>query len=828
LICLVVFIHSCALLLRNNFHGCFLRCAPLPSLSFLRYQQEIATMTVPRSRPRITGGATLALVLALLRPAASELVPTRYSFAEGLWETTVNVTDRAAISRDIRDMHDASDLDEVMNIYENGRNSVRRNSESSTRMLQFLAKPRNMEGEFTYTVVRHDTKDIDFINARIYAISKNDDLGDSRARMVAETIVASTVWMYVSHLLYESIEICDFKAATEDGTADETEDGGAHTLDEAAAYYIGLDQGVGDADSGYSLYNLAEQGREIFGTSKDGMARVNREIITMLKTAKDAVGYSNGCQDQEAPVTLRYKADLILTQMKIPLIQMLIHNMYKYVQHGNKKIDAYMTSVYAKTLVPHIAACSPQVAIMLKNNLYAATNNESFMSLGFNRILARLQSTYECLNISCEDVGVYKGGLLAQCTDPTTTGPDFDMIAGYQPTSYVRPHLLIDVDILQMGILMEEGAYDEAEHIYKNGRNSHVPNDKTKFVRTLQDFALSSDLEKAPFFEKYTDYYLGSKDYADIEIRKALNGAFSNMTHEQRKIVAINSTVYLVVFMYIQRHVWIAHDLCEEAVNNNEDGTISEKERNKILHNWDQAVAFFVGSLEGSTDGGSPEYFNGLLQFNLNRQMCRKFGDCVENTNFHSKTNDLMIDAFNTGKKQVLDGPYCKNLKNNIISRIEPLLMAGLFQGLLSTSYDITNIEAGMNGIIDNPEMAENYIFALSVIPIINEFYPAGTETIKDNSINISDSTPPMNDGYGKIFEVVASTYANTQAHVVRLKCEDVGMFIKKDDTTQGICPVAPAPNAQLSNSESSGKSTLSISAATILLLLFQPLVLNL
>jgi len=785
-------------------------------------------MTGSHCRRHFPGVSNIAIIIAVFsafpRDSVSEDgIVDRFKFGEGLWETTVNVTDRAAMSRDIRDMRNAeNNLDEVMNIYENGVNSIRHNTEKTIRTFKFFSKYRLLEGEFTYTVVRHHTKDPNFIAARISDIQEDSQLQGFQAGLITEMVLVSSMWMHVAHLLYDSIGICAIEAV-DPNSEEASEDGGAHVLDEVAAYYIGLDQEVGSADSGYSLYNLAEKGREIFDTSKDGMARVNREIITLLKTAQDAVSFSNGCHEEDAPVTLRYKADQILSQMKVPLIQMLIHNMYKYSTHGQQDIDAHMTSVYAKVLVPHIAACSPDVASALKNSLYDSTQNDNFMSLGFNKLLAKLQSTYECLNISCEDVGTYKGGVLAQCTDPTTEGPDFDMIAGYQPTSYVRTHLLIDVDILQMGILMDEGAYEEAKHIYFNGRNSHVPNSKTVYVRTLQDLALSSDLEKAPFFSIYVDYYEGTKNYADIEIRKALDGGFSSMTDEQRTVVAVNSSVYMVLFMYIQRHMWLAEEECNEAVE--KDGDMSNKDRDKILHNWDQAVAYFVGSLEGSNVGGSPQYDTGILQFNLNRQMCKRFSDCAQETDHHSLINDRVIEAFTLGKNQILEGPYCKNLKNTIISKIEPLLLTGLFQGLLSTSFDLTNDK---DEITFQRNLVENYIYALSVIPIVNDFDPPDTKILDDQSINISNEMPPEDaaDAYERIFDLVANTYAKTKTHVVALNCEDVGYF---DDAKRGICLGAESvqdSSAKNSNLESSGSSAACTSSVVILLVLLTPLLL--
>eukprot|EP00587_Corethron_hystrix_P002065 CAMPEP_0113304386 /NCGR_PEP_ID=MMETSP0010_2-20120614/4432_1 /TAXON_ID=216773 ORGANISM="Corethron hystrix, Strain 308" /NCGR_SAMPLE_ID=MMETSP0010_2 /ASSEMBLY_ACC=CAM_ASM_000155 /LENGTH=631 /DNA_ID=CAMNT_0000158591 /DNA_START=104 /DNA_END=1999 /DNA_ORIENTATION=+ /assembly_acc=CAM_ASM_000155 len=601
--------------------------------------------------------------------------------------------------------------------------------------------------------------------------------------MITKTALVNNMWMFVVHLLYAAAKKCEYAVAP---MSEETDtDGGVHVIDEIAAYYIGAEQKHGDRDSGYSLYNLAERGRYYFDTASDGQAKVNLNIITLLRQAQDFILRSEGCHDYEAPRTIRYKMDKIVSQMYIPLIQLLIHHMYEFETNGKSVNEARMISVFARAVVPSIYGCSPSVYSTLSASLY--NPDKDFMSYGFNHILAKLQSVYECLGITCEDVGSYHKGAVAQCTDPVQDGPDFDSIAGYVPTTNVRPHLLIDIDILQMSILMENGAYDEARHIYINGRNSLSPNQDT-YARSLQSMALSTELDDANLFKHYSKFY-GSSKYGHISIMKALGGDLLHMTDSQRKIITINSALYLVLIMYSMRHMWQAQIDCKA----------SKKTTNQLEHSWDQAVAFLVGSLEGYDEAGSVDS-NGQLQFNLNRKQCDMFDKCDEDKFYQSVINDELLLHFTRGKEQIQDR-YCENLKATIVSHIQPLLFAGLFQGLLSASYEATNLTPNKDGVYTQDVLATLYTFAYAVQPLIDVFYPEGVKTLQVNCLDIHDEVTPVKDGYKSIFDVVTKTYATNKDHEINLDCTQVGTHAS---SKLGVCH-SPDQAPKKSNEYSSG-----------------------
>jgi len=293
-------------------------------------------------------------------------------------------------------------------------------------------------------------------------------------------------------------------------------------------------------------------------------------------------------------------------------------------------------------------------------------------------------------------------------------------------------------------------------------------------------------------------------------ISKGLDGKFDHMSQEQRALVIKHGISDLVMPMYSMGMMWKAQNDCAE-----KKATTLE-----IQHTWDQAAAYLIGSLEGPLLSGAPSADMGQFDFNLNRKLCKEFNTCVEGSNYHSKLNDRLVQALERGKEQIASG-YCKNLQNNIISFIEPILVAGQFQGLLSSAYAIDNDpERNSDSLYTNPQAAYNYVHALAVIPLVEEFFPPGVDVLNKNSIFVSDAVKPMQDGYKAISEVVTKTFENTKTHTIRLNCADVGVLQGPDGPVGGVCPDSKSSSTG-SGSHSLGSSRSTCTAAVSVFSIF-------
>ena len=108
--------------------------------------------------------------------------------------------------------------------------------------------------------------------------------------------------------------------------------------------------------------------------------------------------------------------------MTVPLVQGLVSNLFEN--------DKDRVKMYARAVLPMIAGCSASTYASLSEKLFA----EDYNVVEVDDIIARLQTTYECLGFTCEDVGNHELDSTKSCADPAVLSP----LAGYVPQSDVR------------------------------------------------------------------------------------------------------------------------------------------------------------------------------------------------------------------------------------------------------------------------------------------------------------------------------------------------------------------------------------------------------
>jgi hypothetical protein len=238
---------------------------------------------------------------------------------------------------------------------------------------------------------------------------------ESSRSLAAEASVALNVWMYLSHMLYTTLDSCGGGAFS--GTD------GVHAIDEAAALWIGNDQIAGD-DQGYLLYALAEEMGKHFNIGKTGQAKANTVMLKLLNEARDELSAPNACSDTSSTFTrLHDIVNNIMSQMIIPLVQGLIHN----IQMNDKD----RVELYAQAFVPLVASCSPKTFDFLNESLIRA----KYIVVESDVIIKRIRSTFQCLGIKCEDVGFHYSEEMAggskrpTCMDSAAK----QSLAGYRP-----------------------------------------------------------------------------------------------------------------------------------------------------------------------------------------------------------------------------------------------------------------------------------------------------------------------------------------------------------------------------------------------------------
>merc|ERR1719436_1132147 len=121
----------------------------------------------------------------------------------------------------------------------------------------------------------------------------------------------------------------------------------------------------------------------------------------------------------------------------------------------------------------------------------------------------------------------------------------------------------------------------------------------TNKYRTLSGFSTQAEAKMTgqAFFEQFKIYY-GAGDYAHQRVMDALygNGTCNTCDSAARIEIAKKGSAYMNVWMYVIREMEDAITDCTAGCSTCNDDPV---------HAWDEAVAFYSGSLEGSSAAGN-------------------------------------------------------------------------------------------------------------------------------------------------------------------------------------------------------------------------------
>lgn len=178
--------------------------------------------------------------------------------------------------------------------------------------------------------------------------------------------------------------------------------------DEGVAFYGGIG---GPADGSLSqLLGLAEEYCQWFGTcssTSDGaaMANVNVALSQVFRRGQSLLTDSS-CNpgDVDSDSLLQD----IATQMTIPLIQGILYHAYEMdvrKQQGVNDVSHAKLVTFAAALLPRISTCDSGNADLIALNTLQSIGNANAEKVGFHVIKGALERQYECLGITCDQVG---------------------------------------------------------------------------------------------------------------------------------------------------------------------------------------------------------------------------------------------------------------------------------------------------------------------------------------------------------------------------------------------------------------------------------------
>jgi hypothetical protein len=220
------------------------------------------------------------------------------------------------------------------------------------------------------------------------------------------------------------------------------------------------------------------------------------------------------------------------------------------------------------------------------------------------------------------------------------------------------------------------------------------------------------------------------------------------------------------IWMYVIREMEDALDDCNE-------GCKLEGCNDDPVHAWDEAVAFYTGSLEGNDGSG-----DGRLLYALADKRCKDFrtcGDLAKETKGTSHTNGIIMSSFTTGSQLLTQGK-CAQAKP-YKEQIEKMMVVPLIQGTLRYAYILCmNLGQSLTGEPLEKAEAEGAVFAASVLPLVYACNEDAAATIYDN-MRTGQTDSHVFDEVKSAFESVYGCMGVRGADVGGLWSDETGSY---------------------------------------------------
>eukprot|EP00978_Attheya_sp_CCMP212_P031553 scaffold119790_cov54-Attheya_sp.AAC.3 len=175
-----------------------------------------------------------------------------------------------------------------------------------------------------------------------------DAQGDG-AQVAVEASTVLNLWMYTVAQLYKAVNDCALVQADANLQALGLEDGIFGLAPQAVDQAMAFDMGTPESCM-VGLYSFAQDAGKLFNTVEaNGEATVNAHIRQLYEEAREAMSFPNACRTGTNTVEQMWGiAHRWVSQMQVPLTQMLIYSM---VKQDAKRIRLYSTAIIPATIV---------------------------------------------------------------------------------------------------------------------------------------------------------------------------------------------------------------------------------------------------------------------------------------------------------------------------------------------------------------------------------------------------------------------------------------------------------------------------------------------
>lgn len=348
-----------------------------------------------------------------------------------------------------------------------------------------------------------------------------------------------------------------------------------------------------------------------------------------------------------------------------------------------------------------------------------------------------------------------------------------------------------------------DGCFDLSQTITIGDLSLEVTGGQRKY-RTLKGFSYANNKppdgsDKMKGQEMYEIYRAYFKDpaYGHAQVMAALdnNGKCTDANsadgckEDARKQIAKKGSLFLNVWMYILREA-------EDAIQDCESGCGNSCNDDPSVHAWDEAVAFYSGSMAGKDMNGA----KGKLMWMLTGVLCSKFGNREGKKNLceENKLNNEIMGEFKKGKDFLADGNCVETIR--IKKRLFQLMTIPLVQGFYRYAWRLLNDPQAVAKRTNLLGEADS--FASAILPQVAMCNKSVADKIAKNTLyTTANLASPMADGYKDVKMALESVYP-----CLGITCKDIGSYLKiEDNQITGVAQDGEACVDQEEMPESSG-----------------------
>merc|ERR1719388_216089 len=273
------------------------------------------------------------------------------------------------------------------------------------------------------------------------------------------------------------------------------------------------------------------------------------------------------------------------------------------------------------------------------------------------------------------------------------------------------------------------------------GTNVGAPTAVTNAYRTLAGFSTAAEAKMTgqEFYDAYKAYF-GVGDHAHQRVMAALDktGICANCDNAARVQIAKKTAAYMNVWMYVIREF-------EDAIQDCKAGCIDCND--DPVHAWDEGVAFYTGSLEGTDGSGSGKMIHALAD-----KRCKNYATCSA-ANGGSYVNEALFKLFTKGKVALQQGK-CSEI-GPLKKMIVELMSVPLVQGSLRYAYKVGVLGATTT----QKEFAEGAAFSAAILPRVHACDASAAKVISDNMNMEIETSARMSAGFAAVKAAFESTY---------------------------------------------------------------------